>query len=220
VRDDAGVSEDQLSRRAFLGSSAAASMAFVLAACGGGGSSDTTTTTATGTGGSGSRLLPATAACDVGHDDTTKPETEGPFFEPGSPRRRDLVVDGVSGTLLTVTGVVADTSCRPIPGALLDFWQADAAGRYDNSGYRLRGHQFADPHGRFALRTVVPGLYPGRTRHIHVKVQRPHGKVLTTQLYFPGEPRNRTDAIFDQSLLMAVKRTGRGRRATFAFILG
>jgi protocatechuate 3,4-dioxygenase beta subunit len=210
--------EEQLSRRAFLGGSAAASMAIVLEACGGGGS-DTTTAAATETGRSNTGVLPPTAACDLADHDTTKPETEGPFFEPGSPRRRDLVADGVTGTLLTVTGVVVDTRCRPIRSALLDFWQADAQGRYDNAGYRLRGHQFADRRGRFALRTVVPGLYPGRTRHIHVKVQRPHGRVLTTQLYFPGEPRNRTDAIFDPSLLMAVHRAGRGRRATFAFVL-
>jgi len=60
-----------------------------------------------------------------------------------------------------------------VGGALLDFWQADAAGDYDNTGFRLRGHQFSGADGRFRLATVVPGLYPGRTRHIHVKVQRP-----------------------------------------------
>ena len=66
----------------------------------------------------------------------------------------------------------------------------------------------------------MPGLYPGRTRHIHVKVQRPHGRIVTTQLYFPGEPRNRTDSIFDGSLLMAIRRVGAGRRAHFRFVLG
>src|SRR3712207_6926313 len=49
-----------------------------------------------------------------------------------------------------------DTRCRPVAGALLDFWQADARGEYDNSGFRLRGHQFADSRGRYRLRTVVP----------------------------------------------------------------
>jgi len=129
------------------------------------------------------------------------------------------VTDGVRGTALLLTGDVVDTRCRPVRGALLDFWQADAAGRYDNEGYRLRGHQFADGRGRFALRTIVPGLYPGRTRHIHVKVQRPHGRILTTQLYFPGEPRNRTDGIFDSSLVMDVRSAGSGRRARFRFVL-
>jgi protocatechuate 3,4-dioxygenase beta subunit len=50
-------------------------------------------------------------------------------------------------------------------------------------------------------------------------VQRPHGPILTTQLYFPGEPRNRTDGIFDRSLLMAVRAAGNGRRARFRFVL-
>jgi protocatechuate 3,4-dioxygenase beta subunit len=110
---------------------------------------------------------------------------------------------------------VLGSDCRPIRRALLDFWQADGSGEYDNEGYRLRGHQFTDSRGRFRLETVTPGLYTGRTRHIHVKVQRPHGEVLTTQLYFPGEPRNEQDGIFDSALLMDV----RGRRAVFDFVL-
>ncbi|MEA2317837.1 MAG: hypothetical protein QOD44_2026, partial [Solirubrobacteraceae bacterium] len=136
-----------------------------------------------------------------------------------TPRRSKLVTAGMPGTPLLLTGDVVDTSCRPVRGALLDFWQADADGRYDNSGFTLRGHQFADGRGRYGLRTIVPGLYPGRTRHIHVKVQRPHGDVLTTQLYFPGEPRNRSDSIFDDSLVMDIRRAGAGRRARFRFVL-
>jgi protocatechuate 3,4-dioxygenase beta subunit len=163
-------------------------------------------------------ILQATPPCDDG-DEPTDPQTEGPYYTPNTPRRSNLVTAGVGGTPLLLTGDVVDTQCRPVRGALLDFWQADAAGRYDNQGYRLRGHQFADGRGRFALRTIVPGLYPGRTRHIHVKVQRPHGKILTTQLYFPGEPRNRTDGIFDSSLLMDVRSAGSGRRARFRFVL-
>jgi protocatechuate 3,4-dioxygenase beta subunit len=114
---------------------------------------------------------------------------------------------------------VVDTRCRPIPRALLDFWQADANGDYDTEGYRLRGHQFTDRRGRYGLETIVPALYSGRTRHIHVKAQRPGGDVLTTQLYFPGEPSNRADPIFDAALLMDVRRAGAARRATFNFVL-
>ena len=164
-------------------------------------------------------ILQATPPCDDGDDHPTEAQTEGPYYTPDTPRRSNLVTAGVRGTALLVTGDVVDTQCRPVRGALLDFWQADAAGRYDNEGYRLRGHQFADGRGRFALRTIVPGLYPGRTRHIHVKVQRPHGKILTTQLYFPGEPRNRTDGIFDSSLVMDVRSAGSRRRARFRFVL-
>ena len=112
------------------------------------------------------------------------PETEGPYFTPNSPERSSLMETGMAGTLLTLSGLVLTRGCRPVQGALLDFWQADDGGSYDNEGYRLRGHQFTDASGAFRLETVVPGLYPGRTRHIHVKVQAPSEPVLTTQLFF------------------------------------
>jgi protocatechuate 3,4-dioxygenase beta subunit len=162
--------------------------------------------------------LPATPVCDDG-DEPTGSQTEGPYYEPDTPLRRNLVEASLEGERLALTGLVVDTRCRPIPRALLDFWQADANGDYDTNGYRLRGHQFTDRRGRYRLDTIVPALYPGRTRHIHVKAQRPGGAVLTTQLYFPGEPSNRDDPIFDAALLMDVHPGGAGRRATFSFVL-
>ena len=92
------------------------------------------------------------------------------------------------GERLIVTGYVLDQDCKPVAGALLDFWQADGEGVYDNEGYRLRGRQYTDAEGRYRLETVIPGEYPGRTEHIHVKAQAPGGRVLTTQLYFPASP--------------------------------
>jgi protocatechuate 3,4-dioxygenase beta subunit len=218
-----------LTRRRFLGSSALVPIVFAVGACGGDDRpAGSTSAPATGASAAPATTSPeaaaeagtlqATPACDD-HDEPTVPETEGPFYTPNTPRRSNLVAAGLSGIPLLLTGDVVDTRCRPIRGALLDFWQADAGGEYDNDGFRLRGHQFADGSGRYALRTIVPGLYPGRTRHIHVKVQRPHGEILTTQLYFPGEPRNRTDSIFDSSLVMEIRRAGRGRRAQFRFVL-
>jgi protocatechuate 3,4-dioxygenase beta subunit len=221
-----------LTRRRFLEGSALVPIVFVVGACG---ADDDPARSAAATTGAASAasatgrtsaaaaaeagVLVATPPCDDGDDDPTEAQTEGPYYTPKTPRRSNLVIGGVRGTPLLVTGDVVDTQCRPVRGALLDFWQADAAGQYDNEGYRLRGHQFADARGRYALRTIVPGLYPGRTRHIHVKVQRPHGKILTTQLYFPGEPRNRTDGIFSSSLLMDIARAGNGRRARFRFVV-
>jgi protocatechuate 3,4-dioxygenase beta subunit len=158
--------------------------------------------------------LEPTPACEDG-DEPSPEQTEGPFYTPDTPQRRNLVEEGVEGEPLVLTGAVLDTRCQPIAGALLDFWQADGDGEYDNEGFRLRGHQFADARGRFRLRTVVPGAYSGRTRHIHVKVQRRGGEVLTTQLYFPNEPGNASDGIFDERLVMDV----RGGRARFDFVL-
>ncbi|MFE0791981.1 dioxygenase family protein [Streptomyces mutabilis] len=164
------------------------------------------------------RTLPPTPYCDDG-DDPTPDQMEGPYFRPNSPLRTDLVTPGAPGTRLTVSGYVFGRNCVPLPGVLLDFWQADNAGAYDMAGYRFRGHQFTDTTGAFTLRTIVPGLYPGRTRHLHVKAQAPGEPVLTTQLYFPGEPRNSTDALFDPALLMNVRDTGGGKEGTFDFVL-
>lgn len=153
-------------------------------------------------------------------DEPTPAQTAGPFFKPRSPRRRSIVPAAAVGTRLTLTGRVLTTNGRPIRGALLDFWQADGRGVYDNSGYRFRGHQFADARGRYSLLTVVPGLYSGRTRHIHVRVQRPAGRILTTQLYFPGVTANRSDGLFDSELLVRGWRLVEGRRiARFDFVL-
>jgi protocatechuate 3,4-dioxygenase beta subunit len=164
--------------------------------------------------------LQVTPSCDDGDEEPTDEQTEGPYFTPRSPRRRSIVPAGAPGTRLTLTGRVLTTGCRPVPRALVDVWQADARGVYDNSGYRFRGHQLTDVRGRYRLETVVPGLYSGRTRHIHVKVQAPGQPVLTTQLYFPGVARNRTDGIFDPALVVAGwRRVGSARVARFDFVL-
>jgi protocatechuate 3,4-dioxygenase beta subunit len=153
-------------------------------------------------------------------DDPTPALTEGPYFKPRSPLRRSIVPRGAGGTALTLTGRVLTTSGRPVAHALLDFWQADARGAYDNSGFRFRGHQFTDAQGRYKLVTVVPGLYPGRTKHIHVKAQKPRGRVLTTQLFFPGVGANRSDGIFlAECLVQNWRVVNRRRLARFDFVL-
>ena len=90
---------------------------------------------------------------------------------------------------------------------------------YDNAGYNFRGHQATDATGRYQLETVIPGLYPGRTRHIHVKVQAPNGPILTTQLYFPDEAANARDGIFDPALIVNLQQTPTGDVATFNFVI-
>lgn len=163
-------------------------------------------------------LLPVTSQCSDG-DEPTPRQTEGPYFTPNSPERTNLLEDGMPGERIALAGFVLDRRCRPVAGALLDLWHCDAAGVYDNDGYRLRGHQFSDAQGRFVFETIVPGKYPGRTRHYHVKVQAPGQKALTTQLYFPGEPGNASDSIFDPTLLLDIP-FGRGPNlARYDFVL-
>jgi len=160
--------------------------------------------------------LRATPSCG---SEPTPRQTEGPYFKPASPRRASLLEPGMAGTKVVVSGRVVSADCKPVVRALIDAWQADARGEYDNTGFTLRGHQFTDEGGRYQLETVVPGVYPGRTRHIHVKVQAPGQPVLTTQLYFPGEPQNRRDGLFDPALLVAVRDTADGKVAEFDFVL-
>jgi len=149
----------------------------------------------------------------------TPSQTEGPYYKPNTPMRASLLEPGMPGTKLVIEGSVLTTGCKPVPRAMLDFWQADATGRYDNAGYRLRGHQLTDESGRYRLETIVPAEYPGRTRHIHVKIQAPGQPALTTQLYFPDGAENRRDSIFDPALVMRVRDADGGRLGTFDFIL-
>lgn len=160
---------------------------------------------------------PATPACSDAAD-LTPAQTAGPFYTPDTPRKTDFTGDG-DGMLLMLSGFVVSTACQPLPGAIVDLWHADAGGRYDNAGYRFRGHQFTDADGRFGFLTVVPGLYPGRTRHLHVRVQAPGSRLLTTQLYFSGGAANASDRIFDSRLTMDAQASDSHVAARFDFAL-
>jgi protocatechuate 3,4-dioxygenase beta subunit len=148
----------------------------------------------------------------------TSSQTEGPFFKTNTPLRVSLVEAQSKAPRLIVTGQVLSAQCKPVANALLDFWHADEDGEYDNRGFRYRGHQFTDAQGSYRLQTIVPAEYPGRARHIHVKVQAPGKRILTTQLYFPGEPGNRRDGLYraDLEMRMAGKGAGEG---TFDFVI-
>jgi protocatechuate 3,4-dioxygenase beta subunit len=160
-----------------------------------------------------------TPACHDG-DEPTLRQTEGPFFKPRSPERADLIEPGLKGRPIVLEGLVLDPACRPLAHALVDLWQADDTGDYDNTGFRLRGHLFADAKGHYAFKTIMPGLYPGRTRHFHIKVQAAaESPVLTTQLYFPDEPRNQEDDLFRPELTMQVAASDDALRARFDLVL-
>lgn len=208
-----------LRRRAFLRGTILLPMGLVIAACDDAAPEAATPNvsatgapveTATGAATASPAVTPATSpvtleptpACGDDDDDPTPAQTEGPYFTPNSPERANLREPGMLGTPLTIEGFVLSTGCAPVARALIDFWQCDAAGVYDNAGYTLRGHQFTDALGRWRLETILPGVYPGRTRHIHLKVQAAGHPVLTTQVYFEGEPGNATDRIFDPRLVL------------------
>jgi protocatechuate 3,4-dioxygenase beta subunit len=149
----------------------------------------------------------------------TPPQTEGPYFRAGSPERSDLREPGMAGTTLVIVGHVVDASCRPVAGARIDVWQADSEGTYDNAGFRLRGHLASAADGSYRFTTIVPGIYPGRTEHIHVKVTPPGGATLTTQLYFPGAAQNEADGIYDPAGLLTITETPDGLLGVYTFVL-
>lgn len=163
-------------------------------------------------------LLPLTRACGDGNEPTLAREA-GPFFRPNAPLKQDLFLDAPGSAPFTIAGYVVDDRCRPVPQSLIEIWHADENGDYDRQGFRLRGHQFADDQGRWWFNTQMPAPYPGRTRHFHFRVQRPGGAVLTTQLFFPAEPGNASDRLFDETLLITMADASDGRFGRFDFVV-
>jgi len=153
------------------------------------------------------RALAQTPACGK----QTARQTAGPFFKPDSPMRTSLFEGDSKGDKLIVSGLVLSTACKPVANALLDFWHADEFGEYDNRAFHYRGHQFTDAEGRWRLETIMPAEYPGRARHIHVNLQAPGRRIVTTQLYFPKSFGHHDDGLYraDLELKMAGRDAGR-----------
>jgi protocatechuate 3,4-dioxygenase, beta subunit len=139
--------------------------------------------------------------------------TEGPFYPDRLPADRDADLARVAGRpgaaegrLLYVSGRVLDARGRPMANAGIELWQANAHGRYihsadtDASGPpdpNFQGYAAlaTDAEGRYRIRTVLPGPYPGRTRHIHFNFAGGRAK-LTTQMFFEGERGNERDGVY------------------------
>lgn len=121
----------------------------------------------------------------------------GPFYKSGAPFQAELCASGSGGgEKLLVTGrVLGMPDCKPLSGAVVEVWQADARGEYtqvtpgqrDNPNCLLRASLKTGPDGRYEFNTIVPGEYPGRPRHIHYRVSHQGYTTLVTQLYFTRE---------------------------------
>ena len=124
-----------------------------------------------------------------------EPTTEdilGPYFSEGAPQTNSIVPEDYEGEFLFLNGKLSTTNCEVgIASAVLDFWQADENGDYDNSGFNFRGKVLTDDDGNYALETIVPGKYLNgsqyRPSHIHLKVQAEGYEDLVTQIYFEGD---------------------------------
>ena len=147
----------------------------------------------------------------------TPPEIEGPFYPVHAQQDRDFDLtriegrdDVALGRQVWVGGRVVDQDGTPVEGAVVDIWQANAAGRYrhpeDPSDAPLdaafQGWAIvrSGAEGGFRFKTIVPGAYPAsadwdRPPHIHFKVSKRGFVELVTQMYFPGEPLNEIDRL-------------------------
>jgi protocatechuate 3,4-dioxygenase beta subunit len=145
---------------------------------------------------------------------TATPEvTEGPYYPTTLPldTDNDLVVINSSltpavGQITYISGRILSPSGQPVRNAYMEIWQADNSGAYihpSSIGYATRdlsfqgfGRFLTGSSGEYLFRTIKPGLYPGRTRHIHFKVKVAGYPTLTSQFFFLGEQQNSSDGIF------------------------
>ncbi len=153
----------------------------------------------------------------------TPEQTEGPFYPIADQldKNTDLTkVTGRSvqalGEVCFIAGVVQDEFCQPIPGALVEIWQACVTGKYNHPAdpnpakidpnFQYWGRTVTDKNGEYLFKTIVPGAYPAtstwvRPPHIHFKVHLRGYEELTTQMYWKGNPLNKNDRIL-QSMSM------------------
>lgn len=173
----------------------------------------------------------------------TATQTAGPFFHFGlaRPEWADLTNGGkAQGEKITLEGLVTDGDGAPVPDAIVEIWQANAAGRYAHPedkqdkpldpNFRGFGRAFTDQQGLYRFTTVKPGAVPGRGNAL----QAPHIAMslaargllhhLFTRVYFPGEALNKTDPVLGaiddsaaQKTLVAAAKDKTNGAAVFRF---
>jgi protocatechuate 3,4-dioxygenase alpha subunit len=162
----------------------------------------------------------------------TPSQTVGPFFHLGldRPEWSDLTAGNPAGERIIVEGRVLDGDGTPVPDAVIELWQANAAGRYAHpddqrtdkpldANFRGFGRVATDADGRFRVTTTRPGPVPGRGNSL----QAPHINVvffsrglliqLHTRIYFADEPANASDPLLSSIEDPAVRGTLLARRA-------
>jgi protocatechuate 3,4-dioxygenase beta subunit len=145
----------------------------------------------------------------------TPHQTEGPFYPDHLPLDTDndlLILNDfltpAVGTVTYLSGAVLDRNGSPIQNALVEIWQVDSRGVYlhsrggsrekRDSNFQGYGRFLTDSKGKYSFRTLKPSPYSGRTPHIHFAVSSKGKRLLTTQCYIKGEPRNKTDFILNK----------------------
>jgi catechol 1,2-dioxygenase len=180
----------------------------------------------------------------------SKGTIEGPYYVPNSPAQQTPATlpmrDNEPGTPLLFQGQITNVEDEPLKGAKVEIWHADDLGFYSQFApglpeWNLRGTVLADDEGRFQVNTVQPapyqiptdgacgqliaaaGWHAWRPAHIHLKVSAPGHQLITSQLYFPGDPHNADDiaSAVKPELILDVKERedGKGQVTTYDFRL-
>jgi hydroxyquinol 1,2-dioxygenase len=154
------------------------------------------------------------------HENATEATVLGPFFVEGAPEISlggDMSF-GAAGEPCLVEGTVADTDGNPVPGALLEVWEADEDGfydvQYDGDRAAARAKLYADDRGRFRFWGLTPTPYPiphdgpvgkllsaagrspMRASHLHFLVSAPRLRTLITHIFVAGDELLASDAVF------------------------
>ena len=151
----------------------------------------------------------------------TEDNAEGPYYVEGSPTK-EMLGTLLDGEKLIISGSVLDYNCNPVPGAIVDVWQTDAAGKYYSEDFTLRGKVHADENGKYVLETIFPGKYSEsgvfRPAHLHVKILSPEGgSYLTTQLYFANDEHH--DWLVKPSLVLELTQMNGIQYGEFDFVI-
>ncbi len=139
--------------------------------------------------------------------------TEGPYYPDHLPLDQDNNLLQIMGNQAPATGIITefggrvlDVDGKALSAASVELWHADSHGCYIHSKGAPKGKE-RDPQfqgfgkittndkGEYRFRTIKPAAYPSRTRHFHIAVIHNGKRLLTTQLYFAGEPQNEKDGI-------------------------
>jgi protocatechuate 3,4-dioxygenase beta subunit len=145
----------------------------------------------------------------------TARQSLGPFYPADPPAKRDNDLTRVAGQAEAAKGISAavrgrllDANGQPISGARIEIWQCDTNGVYRHPrdrrsgradpGFQGFGHDYTDAEGGYQFVTIRPAPYSGRTPHIHYAVFDGDERILVTQLYVEGEPRNSGDFLYSR----------------------
>jgi protocatechuate 3,4-dioxygenase, alpha subunit len=145
----------------------------------------------------------------------TPSQTVGPFYSIGLTDRamNTLVGESTQGERIRIEGQIIDGDGKPVPDAMIEIWQANAAGRYNHPDDKQEkplaqsftgwGRSGSEPSGSYFFETIKPGPVPASDE----SVQAPHINVIVfargmlvhafTRIYFSDEPANETDPVLN-----------------------